>query len=156
MNPANEVAAPVDFVLGNPPFNVNAPDIAMHASTRRDRASSPQDLPERQDNERLRDMVWPNRRFPFGMPRTDNAAATRASAENNLVKPDRRSVGETELHYLWIHLFRSALNENGSAGFVTANPASEDGGWLTLHHTTGCISSPCCGWKMIPLAQRAV
>ena len=39
-----------DFVLANPPFNVNAVD-----------------------KERLRDMVGPGRRFPFGLPRTDNA-----------------------------------------------------------------------------------
>ncbi|MER2506158.1 MAG: class I SAM-dependent DNA methyltransferase, partial [Azonexus sp.] len=52
-----------DFVLANPPFNVNAVD-----------------------KERLKDMVGPGRRFPFGLPRTDNA------------------------NYLWIQLFYSALN----------------------------------------------
>ena len=39
-----------DFVLANPLFNVNAVD-----------------------KERLRDMVRPGRRFPFGLPHTDNA-----------------------------------------------------------------------------------
>ena len=39
-----------DFVLANPPFNVNAVD-----------------------KERLADMVGPGRRLPFGLPRTDNA-----------------------------------------------------------------------------------
>ena len=39
-----------DFVLANPPFNVNAVD-----------------------KERLKDSVGPRRRFPFGAPRTDNA-----------------------------------------------------------------------------------
>lgn len=39
-----------DFVLANPPFNVNAVD-----------------------KERLKDMVGSGRRFPFGLPRTDNA-----------------------------------------------------------------------------------
>lgn len=67
-----------DFVLANPPFNVNAVD-----------------------KERLKDMVGPGRRFPFGLPRTDNA------------------------NYLWIQLFRSALNEKGRAGFVMANSASD-------------------------------
>ena len=51
-----------DFVLANPPFNVNAVD-----------------------KERLKDMVGPGRRFPFGLPRTDNA------------------------NYLWIQLFYSSL-----------------------------------------------
>jgi type I restriction enzyme M protein len=67
-----------DFVLANPPFNVNAVD-----------------------KERLKDMVGPGRRFPFGLPRTDNA------------------------NYLWIQLFHSALNSQGRAGFVMANSASD-------------------------------
>ena len=67
-----------DFVLANPPFNLNAVD-----------------------KERLKDMVGPGRRFPFGLPRTDNA------------------------NYLWIQLFYSSLNENGRAGFVMANSASD-------------------------------
>ncbi len=67
-----------DFVLANPPFNVNAVD-----------------------KERLADMVGAGRRFPFGLPRTDNA------------------------NYLWIQLFYSALNATGRAGFVMANSASD-------------------------------
>lgn len=67
-----------DFVLANPPFNVNAVD-----------------------KERLKDAAGPGRRFPFGLPRTDNA------------------------NYLWIQLFYSALNETGRAGFVMANSASD-------------------------------
>jgi type I restriction enzyme M protein len=70
-----------DFVLANPPFNVNAVD-----------------------KERLKERVGPGRRFPFGLPRTDNA------------------------NYLWIQLFFSALNASsgrGRAGFVMANSASD-------------------------------
>jgi type I restriction enzyme M protein len=67
-----------DFVLANPPFNVNAVD-----------------------KERLKDMVGPGRRFPFGLPKPDNA------------------------NYLWIQLFYSALNAQGRAGFVMANSASD-------------------------------
>jgi type I restriction enzyme M protein len=67
-----------DFVLANPPFNVNAVD-----------------------KERLKDSVGPSRRFPFGMPKSDNA------------------------NYLWIQLFYSALNKKGRAGFVMANSASD-------------------------------
>jgi type I restriction enzyme M protein len=74
-----------DFVLANPPFNVNAVD-----------------------KERLKEMVGPGRRFPFGLPRTDNA------------------------NYLWIQLFYSALRgpstssgRGGRAGFVMANSASD-------------------------------
>ncbi len=67
-----------DFVLANPPFNVNAVD-----------------------KERLKEMVGAGRRFPFGLPRTDNA------------------------NYLWIQLFYSSLSKKGRAGFVMANSASD-------------------------------
>ncbi|WP_444633247.1 type I restriction-modification system subunit M [Cupriavidus oxalaticus] len=67
-----------DFVLANPPFNVNAVD-----------------------KDRLKDMTGARRRFPFGLPRADNA------------------------NYLWIQLFYSALNAQGRAGFVMANSASD-------------------------------
>jgi type I restriction enzyme M protein len=69
-----------DFVLANPPFNVNAVD-----------------------KERLKDMVGPGRRFPFGLPKPDNA------------------------NYLWIQLFHSALNAKGRAGFVMASGAENAG-----------------------------
>jgi type I restriction enzyme M protein len=76
-DPHNATGA-FDFVLANPPFNVNAVD-----------------------KERLKEMVGAGRRFPFGLPRTDNA------------------------NYLWIQLFHSALNATGRAGFVMANSASD-------------------------------
>ena len=63
-----------DFVMANPPFNV-----------------------DRVDRERLRD----DPRFPFGMPRVDNA------------------------NYLWIQLFYGALNATGRSGFVMANSAAD-------------------------------
>jgi type I restriction enzyme M protein len=66
-----------NFVLANPPFNVNAVDTAMRVSARRYPEGTPQDLPERQDRERLKDMVGPGRRFPFGLSRTDNARRQR-------------------------------------------------------------------------------
>ncbi len=63
-----------DFVMANPPFNVDGVD-----------------------KEKVKD----DPRYPFGMPRTDNA------------------------NYLWIQEFYSALNEHGRAGFVMANSASD-------------------------------
>ncbi len=63
-----------DYVMANPPFNV-----------------------DRVDKEKLKD----DPRFPFGMPRVDNA------------------------NYLWIQVFYSGLNQNGRAGFVMANSASD-------------------------------
>jgi type I restriction enzyme M protein len=63
-----------DFVLANPPFNVN-----------------------KVDKDRLKD----DPRFPFGLPKVDNA------------------------NYLWIQVFYSALSKNGRAGFVMANSAAD-------------------------------
>ena len=74
----HEAVGKFDFVLANPPFNVNAVD-----------------------KDRLKDVVGAGRRYPFGLPRTDNG------------------------NYLWIQLFYSALNLKGRAGFVMANSASD-------------------------------
>src|SRR5918995_2009598 len=64
-----------DFVMANPPFNVNGIDKSK--------------------------LEGDARRFPFGLPRPDNG------------------------NYVWIQLFRSALNETGRAGFVMANSAAD-------------------------------
>ena len=74
----HEAVGKFDFVLANPPFNVNAVD-----------------------KERLASDVGAGRRFPFGLPRSDNA------------------------NMLWIQLFYSSLNDTGRAGFVMANSASD-------------------------------
>ena len=66
-----------DYVMANPPFNVNKVDKAK---------------------------LEGDRRFPFGLPKADNA------------------------NYIWIEAFYSALNENGRAGFVMANSAADAGG----------------------------
>ncbi len=65
-----------DFVMANPPFNVDKVDKAKLASPQR---------------------------FPFGLPKPDNA------------------------NYLWIQLFYAALNPTGRAGFVMANSAGDAG-----------------------------
>jgi type I restriction enzyme M protein len=67
---------PFDFVMANPPFNVDGVDKAKLVG---------------------------DRRFPFGIPRPDNA------------------------NYLWIQIFYSALADGGRAGFVMANSAGDAG-----------------------------
>lgn len=71
----HQCAGRFDFVMANPPFNV-----------------------DRIDKDRIKD---DRKRFPFGMPRTDNG------------------------NYIWIQMFYAALNANGRAGFVMANSASD-------------------------------
>jgi type I restriction enzyme M protein len=67
-----------DFVLANPPFNV-----------------------DKIDKVRLKDSVGEGRRFPLGLPKSDNG------------------------NYIWIQLFYSALSATGRASFVMANSASD-------------------------------
>jgi type I restriction enzyme M protein len=66
-----------DYVMANPPFNVNKVDKAK---------------------------LEGDKRFPFGLPKADNA------------------------NYIWIQAFYSALNDKGRAGFVMANSAGDAGG----------------------------
>jgi type I restriction enzyme M protein len=66
--------AAFDFVMANPPFNVNGVD---------------------------KDKLEVDTRYPFGIPRPDNA------------------------NYLWIQLFYSSLAPGGRAGFVMANSAAD-------------------------------
>lgn len=74
-DPHSSVGA-FDFVMANPPFNVDKVD---------------------------KDKLGGDPRFPFGIPKPDNA------------------------NYLWIQLFHSALNATGRAGFVMANSAGDAG-----------------------------
>ena len=66
-----------DYVMANPPFNVNKVDKAK---------------------------LEGDKRFPFGLPKADNA------------------------NYIWIQAFYSTLNSKGRAGFVMANSAGDAGG----------------------------
>jgi type I restriction enzyme M protein len=62
-----------NLAFATPPFNVNVLDTAMRVSARRHPKGTPQDLPARQDHERLKEMVAARRRFPFGPPRNGHA-----------------------------------------------------------------------------------
>jgi type I restriction enzyme M protein len=64
-------------VMANPPFNVNKID---------------------------KTKLEGDKRFPFGLPRSDNG------------------------NYIWIQAFYSALSQTGRAGFVMANSAADSGG----------------------------
>lgn len=66
-----------DFVMANPPFNVDGVEKSR--------------------------LLAPRQRYPFGIPRVDNA------------------------NYLWIQLFYSSLKQAGRAGFVMPNSASDAG-----------------------------
>jgi len=96
-----------DFVLANPPFNVNAVD-----------------------NERLKDSVGPTRRMLFGLPRPDNKIdeperPIRSNVRRmlfGLPRPDNANS-------LWMQLFYSTLKAKDRAGFVMANGARTGHSW---------------------------
>jgi type I restriction enzyme M protein len=67
-----KAAGQFDYVMANPPFNVNKVD---------------------------KTKLEGDKRFPFGLPKADNA------------------------NYIWIQAFYSSLNDKGRAGFVMANIA---------------------------------
>ncbi|MHC5597941.1 MAG: type I restriction-modification system subunit M [Nostoc sp.] len=75
LNHVNINIGQFDFVMANPPFNV-----------------------DKVDKEKMKGDIRFNE---FGLPKIDNA------------------------NYVWIHLFYSALNETGRAGFVMANSAND-------------------------------
>ena len=68
-----------DQFRADPSFNVNSMDTAMRVNARRHPETAPQDLPERQDNERLKDMVGSNRRFAFGARRAPTTPSLRGT-----------------------------------------------------------------------------
>lgn len=70
----HKAAGRFDFVMANPPFNVSGVD---------------------------KDRLKEDRRFPLGLPSTDNG------------------------NYLWIQLFHTVLSAQGRAGFVMANSAGD-------------------------------
>jgi type I restriction enzyme M protein len=72
-----KTAGEFDYVMANPPFNVNKVD---------------------------KTKLEGDKRFPFGLPKADNA------------------------NYIWIQAFYSSLNKKGRAGFVMANSAADAGG----------------------------
>lgn len=72
----HKVVGAFDFVMANPPFNVD---------------------------EVRKEQLAGDKRFPFGIPKPDNA------------------------NYLWIQEFFAALNPTGRAGFVMANSAGDAG-----------------------------
>jgi len=72
-----KTAGQFDYVMANPPFNVNKVD---------------------------KTKLEGDKRFPFGLPKADNA------------------------NYIWIQAFYASLNQKGRAGFVMANSAADAGG----------------------------
>lgn len=84
-----------DYVLANPPFNVD--DVNLES-------------------------VEADRRFnTYGIPRNK----TKAKAQSKGETKDKAIVTVPNANYLWINLFATSLKEKGRAGLVMANSASD-------------------------------
>ncbi|MFZ2652684.1 MAG: class I SAM-dependent DNA methyltransferase [Burkholderiaceae bacterium] len=86
-----------DFVMANPPFNVDGVQVAKVKSQAGENQTG---------------------RLPFGLP----GVATKTKGKNN---GDGESISNA--NSLWIQYFYSYLNDNGRAGFVMASSASDAG-----------------------------
>jgi len=86
-----------DFVMANPPFNVDGVQVA-----------------------KVKSQVGENQtgRLPFGLP----GVATKTKGKNN---GDGETISNA--NSLWLQYFYSYLNDNGRAGFVMASSASDAG-----------------------------
>ena len=93
----HKLVAACDFVMANPPFNVDGVQVA-----------------------KVKSQVGENQtgRLPFGLP----GVATKTKGKNN---GDGESISNA--NSLWIQYFYSYLNDNGRAGFVMASSASDAG-----------------------------
>jgi len=118
----------VRFAQPNPPFNPAISRIlgtAMLVIPRRARETRPQDLRETRDHTRLKRSAALGRSFRSGLRRAESPSATRANTKPRPPEGDSRRGSGIEIHYLRIHLFRSALDTKGRTGCVMANPAAD-------------------------------
>lgn len=93
----HELLGQCDFVMANPPFNVDGVQVAKIKSQVGDNQSG---------------------RLPFGLP----GIATKTKGKNN---GDGETISNA--NSLWIQYFYSYLNDTGRAGFVMASSASDAG-----------------------------
>jgi type I restriction enzyme M protein len=93
----HQLVGACDFVMANPPFNVDGVQVAKIKSQ----------VGEKQTG-----------RLPFGLP----GVATKTKGKNN---GDGETISNA--NSLWLQYFYSYLNNNGRAGFVMASSASDAG-----------------------------
>jgi type I restriction enzyme M protein len=93
----HQLVGACDFVMANPPFNVDGVQVAKIKSQ----------VGEKQTG-----------RLPFGLP----GVATKTKGKNN---GDGETISNA--NSLWLQYFYSYLNDNGRAGFVMASSASDAG-----------------------------
>lgn len=112
-----------DFVMANPPFNVDAVDASKCKNDvyvvpqQQEGTSEPTAL------EIAQAAIAQKKRLPFGLPGVTSKSGGKRNDGN-----DAKNEQVSNANSLWIQYFYSYLNETGRAGFVMPSSASDAGG----------------------------
>ncbi|NNH37524.1 type I restriction-modification system subunit M [Acinetobacter terrae] len=112
-----------DFVMANPPFNVDAVDASKCKNEVYAVPQQEEGQPEPTALEIAQAAIAEKKRLPFGLPGVTSKSGGKRNDGN-----DAKNEQVSNANSLWIQYFYSYLNETGRAGFVMPSSASDAGG----------------------------
>lgn len=112
-----------DFVMANPPFNVDAVDASKCKNDVYVVPQQEEGKPEPTALEIAQAAIAQKKRLPFGLPGVTSKSGGKRNDGN-----DAKNEQVSNANSLWIQYFYSYLNETGRAGFVMPSSASDAGG----------------------------
>lgn len=112
-----------DFVMANPPFNVDAVDASKCKNDVYVVPQQEEGKPEPTAFEIAQAAIAQKKRLPFGLPGVTSRSGGKRNDGN-----DAKNEQVSNANSLWIQYFYSYLNETGRAGFVMPSSASDAGG----------------------------
>lgn len=112
-----------DFVMANPPFNVDAVDASKCKNDVYVVPEQEEGKPEPTALEIAQAAIAQKKRLPFGLPGVTSKSGGKRNDGN-----DAKNEQVSNANSLWIQYFYSYLNESGRAGFVMPSSASDAGG----------------------------
>ena len=112
-----------DFVMANPPFNVDAVDASKCKNDVYVVPQQEEGKPKRTVLEIAQAAIAEKKRLPFGLPGVTSKSGGKRNDGN-----DAKNEQISNANSLWIQYFYSYLNESGRAGFVMPSSASDAGG----------------------------
>ncbi|WP_180163363.1 type I restriction-modification system subunit M [Acinetobacter sp. YH12069] len=112
-----------DFVMANPPFNVDAVDASKCKNDVYVVPQQEEGQPEPTALEIAQAAIAEKKRLPFGLPGVTSKSGGKRNDGN-----DGKNEQVSNANSLWIQYFYSYLNQTGRAGFVMPSSASDAGG----------------------------
>lgn len=112
-----------DFVMANPPFNVDAVDASKCKNDMYVVPQQEEGKPEPTALEIAQAAIAEKKRLCFGLPGVTSKSGGKRNDGN-----DAKNEQVSNANSLWIQYFYSYLNETGRAGFVMPSSASDAGG----------------------------